>query len=49
MKYKLLVGILVLFVSVIMMMPNTIASGWPPVWINQATQIRRTPDMVLPK
>ena len=37
MKYKLIIGILVLCVSALMLMSNAMASGWPPAWINQAT------------
>ncbi len=37
MKYKLIIGILVLLVASIMLMANAMSSGWPPAWINQAT------------
>ena len=37
MRYKLLIGILVLGVSALMLMSNAMASGGPPVWRNQAT------------
>jgi hypothetical protein len=36
MKYKLIIGILVFLVSVLMLMSNVMASGWPPNWVNQA-------------
>ena len=37
MKIKFSIGILVMLVSMIMLMSNVLGSGWPVVWINQAT------------
>ncbi len=37
MKSKIIIGIFIVLVSTIMLISNASGSGWPVVWLNQAT------------